>query len=121
MKRLLLLSALFFVTLTACGEDPADNDSEEQTEQITTLEVHVMNDMMSPTAGADVIVENDDISLEEVSDEEGMAVFTDIEPGEYTVRIELEWHDSVEKSVTVEDGETTEATLQFYLGTGPEQ
>ena len=108
MKRLFLLSALFFVTLTACAE-------------VTTLEVLVIYDGSSPAAGADVFVEGDDISLEEVSDEEGMAVFTDIEPGEYTVRIELEWHDSVEKSVTVEDGETTEATLQFYLGTGPEQ
>lgn len=120
MKKLLLL-ALFFVTLTACGEDPADNDSEEYSEQITTLEVHVIYDGMSPAAGADVIVESDDISLEKVSDEEGMAVFTDIEPGEYTVRIEMEWHEPVEKQVTVEDGEITEATLQFYLGTGPEQ
>lgn len=111
----IVLAALLVLTLSACGEEePAESDSS------TTLDIFVIDDGMSPFEGADITAEGEESLLEDVTNEEGHVQLADLDPGDYTVTADAEHHMAVDKSVSIDEGENLEITLQFYLGEEPE-
>ena len=116
MNRLsIVLAALFVLTLSACGdEEPAEDDRS------TALDVFVIDDGSSPFEGADVTAEGEESLAQGVTDEEGHVQLADLDAGDYTVTADAEYHMAVEQSVSIDDGENLEVTLQFYMGEEPE-
>ena len=77
---------------------------------VVTEDVHLSGyvwDAVSETAVAGIEVKIDGHEMEATSNEEGYFSFETLEPGEYTVKVDIEGYEAYEQLITVSDEPVT--------------
>jgi hypothetical protein len=102
-------------TLEDEGDRPADEDDEEEDvedeggeAEETTLRVTVETEDGDLVDGASVAIEGDEIEDEVETEPDGVALFSNIEPGQYSVEATAEGHGTAVAGVELEEGENEE-------------
>lgn len=105
------------------GDRPADEGDEEDEEgeedvedeggeaEETSLRVTVETEDGDLVDGASVAIEGDEIEDEVETEPDGVALFSNIEPGQYAVEATAEGYGTAEAGVDLEDGENEEIEM----------
>lgn len=101
------------------GDRPADENDEEDDDladeggeaEETTLTVTVETEDGDLVDGATVAIEGDEIEDEIVTEPDGTALFSNIEPGQYAIEATAEDYGTAEAGVDLEEGENEEISV----------
>jgi hypothetical protein len=98
------------------GDRPADEDEEDEEDvedeggeaEETSLRVTVETEDGDLVDGASVAIEGDEFEDEVETEPDGVALFSNIEPGQYSIEASAEGYGTAEEGVELEEGENEE-------------
>lgn len=121
----LLVAVVALLTVAGClglgGEDSSSSDAPETasvSEDTGGIEGVVTDEAVQPIPGANVTLVDLDRTTE--ATEDGAYAFSEVEPGEHTLRVEAEGHLGTEETVSVRAGEVTVRDFVLATETGTE-
>ncbi len=125
--RLLVAFMLVAVALSGCA-DPAPANAQEEPEKFQDVEVAddkgvirgvIIDTEIRPVADATIAIKN--LGLETQSDEDGLFLFTDLEPGAYFLDVQKVGYGKVQSSTQVQAGVDKPEMLRIQVELNPSE